>query len=312
MKNTLCFVTLLLCVSVNAQMIQNKAFVVENNFYFSKVENKFAEICFFSVRASALPEIDCRELPIGLLSISNNAVRYAIRDGEIVSASFIDGRRYQTGPVITAQNPFELKDINEEEIKEFTKTGAGNYHSIFHETIIDGGVIKQSVFKNDFEEMIFDFAVAKDGSLYCFLILRPGVGRATYMIEAWKLLNGDEKIIKWAKEPKDTDWSKLKTEAKLIASLPLSERMDEITAFSIDKKLIVFNPASGDFYQLKDAGIQQILTGLEKGKSYLDSTLVVDKDNEKIFLLPKSVLKEEQKSFREILEEYGKEISIPK
>ena len=41
-------------------------------------------------------------------------------------------------------------------------------------------------------------------------------------------------------------------------------------------------------------------------------SIVIDNDNKKAFLLPKSVLKQENKSFSEILKQYGIEISLPK
>ena len=48
----------------------------------------------------------------------------------------------------------------------------------------------------------------------------------------------------------------------------------------------------------------------KENKSYLDYSIVIDKDNNSVYLLPKSVLKEGAKTFKEILEEYGKELNI--
>lgn len=311
MKILTCFCFSLFWSLTCAQEIQNKIFIIDENFYIPRAENKIASFCFGSINSAFSETADCRELPVGLLSISNNAVKYSIRDGKVISASFLDSRnKYWGGPAIIAIEPDKMKSLNDRQVKQFIEDYGFTYHDILDQTILDGGPLREAVFKNNLQELIFDFTVTKEGDIFCFLIIMLGVDGKGSILQTWKLLDSGKELIICAEQPKDTDWSKLKTEPMLIANYPLPEKMEEMTTFSLGKQVFLFNPISGNFYRFTEYGLQPISVDLDDKKPYKDFTLVVDKDNQAIFLLPKSALKRERKTFREVVDLYGVRIPI--
>ena len=186
------------------------------------------------------------------------------------------------------------------------------YHGVRDETLLDGRPLKKAVFENNFEALIFDFVVAEDGSILCFIILSEGVGRSKSVVEVWKLLDGSEELLNWFDQPKDTDWAKLKNESILIASITAPEEMQEMTTFSLGNRIFMFNPVTGNLFQFFESNFLPVTTGFAIEGSFLDYSLVVDRDNEKAFLIQKAHVKNKGKSFRETISLYGIEIPISK
>ena len=70
-------------------------------------------------------------------------------------------------------------------LRQFIEDYRFTYHDIFDQTIIDGRPIREAIFENNLEELIFDFTVTDKGDIFCSLIIRLGlkpwlIGRASY------------------------------------------------------------------------------------------------------------------------------------
>jgi hypothetical protein len=219
------------------------------------------------------------------------------------------GRNHWGGPVIISVEPKNLRFLDDLQVREFLESYGRTYHSAMEETILDRTPLRQAIFKNDRKNLMFDFTVDEGGNLYCVIIVQKSAVSPERLLEVWRILPANKELINWASQPEREDWSDVTIKAELLTTIPLLRNLQEVTMFSLDSRLFLFDPVNRLFFQLQESTLKDVPVDLESLDSYADFALVVDIDNQAVFLMPKSILKHERKTFRELVNLYG--IRIP-
>lgn len=310
MKNNIKFplLCLLLITSIqlaNAQLVQDKIYVQNGICFVPQVEKKIGQIQFGPIDGVNPLMQDKKEFSVGLLDATRNSIKYTIYNKRFIAASFDEMNGiYRAGPTFVAIDSLDFSSLKEKRTSEYLSRTGRTYHAASHIVFLHGKDLRKAIVKNDFSRLVFDFAANENG-LFVFI-------HENDELKVWKLLEKGQELLYLSSPIERIKKEKDNIGSQLILSGQVTGAINSISAFSINNELYVFIHDDGRLLHITTDNIEAIDTKLEKRKSFINYSLVIDRDENKVLLIPKSTIKPSQESFANILRLHGIEIILKK
>ena len=298
-----CFLAITGIHLLNAQVVQDKLYILNQTCYLPQVEGKIGLIQHGPISGKNPLRQSKREFPAGLLGAAGNSIKYTIYEGKVFAASFRERKGvYGGGPAIVAIDTSDFMPLDTAYSRELlAETGATTHYGI-HNTFLDGNPLRRALYNSNFKRIVYDFAANGNG-VFLFVHEKDS-------LKIRKILPEGREIRRLGSGIKSMSEEEEKNRSELIVTAEVTGEVSSISAFSIKNELYVFIHDDGRLYQVSNTGVIAASSNIAGGRSYKDHALVVDKDNDEVYLLPKQAMNVTAGSFNEIISNDGLRIKL--
>jgi len=287
----------------NAQAVQDKLYICAGIYFVPQVEGKIGQIQFGPANGGNPLRQIRMEFPVGLLGATGNSIKYTIYESKVIAASFTERNGvYRIGPAIVAIDTSGFRPLDTAFSRRLLAVTGRTTDFGVHNTFLDGKPLRRAIFNSDFKRLVYDFAANENG-LFLFIHEKDSM-------KVLRILAKGKEIVLLGSGVKNMQEEKEKNRSEVIASSEVTGDISSISAFSINNELYVFIHDDGRLYQVSNAGIIAVSSNIAGDRSYKDHALVVDRDNDQVYLLLKQAINEMDKSFNDILSIYGIKIKM--
>lgn len=298
-----CFLSITGIHLSNAQVIQDKLYILNETCYLPQVEDKIGQIQYGPVSGKNPLRQTKQEFPIGLLGATGNSIKYTIYKGKVFAASFRERNGvYWGGPAIVAIDTSDFRPLDTAYSRELLAVTGKTTDLAINNTFLDGNPLRRAIYNSNFKRIVYDFS-ANDNGVFLFIHEKNS-------LQIRKILPAGREIRRLGSGIKSMSEEEEKNRSELIVTVELTGEVSSISAFSIFNELYVFIHDDGRLYQVSNASVIAVHSNIAGDRSYKDHALVVDRDNDQVYLLLKQAINEMDKSFNDILSIYGLKIKM--